>query len=608
MAGPQSREITLIYLLLGLLVVSIHLALAVLEITPVGSGRLVGVDGYVRLVRVTQLYESAAWFDGTLARANAPYGLALHWTRPFDLLLLSGALLLTPLYGFDQALFHWGTWISPLLHLGLVMALVWATAPLLNNWQRFLAAAIVLVQPGVNGYASAARPDHHMLILLIFVLALGLNWRLLIRPFQERLAIAAGAVLGFGAWLSTEFLVPLAVTFGVFALAWVLGVAEQARKALWHAAGLAAMIVFALLLERPPTELLSEDYDRISIVHLVVALIALGFWSAVRLGERKTTRLEGTWARSILTTAGAVLAAGLVYMTYPKFFGGPGVDIDPRVLERTYQNVQEMRSLLPKDGESAGEFLYFFGPIFFALPFLVHVLLSRRSQPTWHAWLYLSAAVVVYLPLSTTFARCSPYLQILLSVPLAGLVGSLYHWFENFRPTALRMVARVGLTVGLIFGPMFIGLQQAVGIDRALDIEELRHELLPSYCNVSDLTAELNRPDGLGRRARVVLAPSHFDTELLYRTRHGVVGPVFHYNVQGLVDRHRIFGAREDALARRLIDQRTIDLVLICRALVKTDGDGFLARVAKGEVPPWLRPVDLTAQAARAFLLYEVVR
>ena len=49
------------------------------------EGGLAGPDSYMRLLRVTQLYESAAWFDLSIPRSNAPYGELLHWTRPADI-------------------------------------------------------------------------------------------------------------------------------------------------------------------------------------------------------------------------------------------------------------------------------------------------------------------------------------------------------------------------------------------------------------------------------------------------------------------------------------------------------------------------------------------
>ena len=83
--------------------------------TPLLDGGLIGTDGYMRLVRVELLHETGAWFDGRIPRSNAPYGDTLHWTQPFDLLLLGATWPLTPFLGFEKALFWGGAFVSPLL-------------------------------------------------------------------------------------------------------------------------------------------------------------------------------------------------------------------------------------------------------------------------------------------------------------------------------------------------------------------------------------------------------------------------------------------------------------------------------------------------------------
>ena len=54
------------------------------------KGDLLTADCYMRLNRVVELNQTGQWFDGVSHRSNAPYGESMHWTRPFDLLLLIG--------------------------------------------------------------------------------------------------------------------------------------------------------------------------------------------------------------------------------------------------------------------------------------------------------------------------------------------------------------------------------------------------------------------------------------------------------------------------------------------------------------------------------------
>lgn len=128
------------------LVLLLHLFFLFSGMTPVLDGHLPGGDSYMRLLRVSHLYETGVWTDMTLPRSNWPYGESQNWTRPADVLLLSGALALKPLLGFERALFWWGSVTAPLLHMAAALALVWAAAPLVAPSRRLLVVLALLVQ------------------------------------------------------------------------------------------------------------------------------------------------------------------------------------------------------------------------------------------------------------------------------------------------------------------------------------------------------------------------------------------------------------------------------------------------------------------------------
>ena len=96
-----------------------------------------------------------------------------------DALLLAGGLLLEPIFGFRQGLHVWARLFSPVcLALG-VLALAWAIEPVLDRDARMFACLAYLMQPTVLAYSSVGRRDHHSLLLLLFVILLGLTFRLL---------------------------------------------------------------------------------------------------------------------------------------------------------------------------------------------------------------------------------------------------------------------------------------------------------------------------------------------------------------------------------------------------------------------------------------------
>ena len=85
--------------------------------SPVKKGELADSDCYMHLIRVSDLYDTGRWYDPVLIRSNTPYGEKLHWSRPFDVLLLLGAVPISLLTDFESALFLQ----PPLLRTALVL-------------------------------------------------------------------------------------------------------------------------------------------------------------------------------------------------------------------------------------------------------------------------------------------------------------------------------------------------------------------------------------------------------------------------------------------------------------------------------------------------------
>ncbi len=574
-------------------------------LTQVFEGQLHGTDGYMRLVRVAELYETGAWYDGTLERSNAPYGTEMHWTRPLDVLLLAGAWVLSPLVDFQSGLYWWAAVLAPVFHLAMVLALVWATAPLLDRWVRCLLVLAVFVQVPLVSTGIIGRADHHMFISLSFVIAIGLTLRLVMQPFAVRLALLAGAALGFALWLSMETLLLMAACFATLTATWLWRGGERARKGLWHALGFAAMVALAVVAEHPPAEVLAEEYDRISVVHLAAALLALGFWAGVAVLESRERGVSDLRGRLILAVLGAAAAGGLLTAVYPKFFGGPEVDVDPRLGPVFFDLINELKPLVPGDARSFGRFLTFLGPALVTVPYLVFLLLRARTAAMRDGWLFIAACTAVFLPLAITMLRFAPFTEVLLAVVLAALLGRLLVWSEQVTLMPLRVVLRSGLMVGLLVG--FVGLGSVFsGPAKAAPVR--------STCGFHQVFALLSDPQGLGARPRIILAHFNHGPELLYRTPHAVVASPYHRNVAGLLDSEQIFGAEDDALSRRLIDRRGVDLILLCDngpALVQAamrQGSTFAGRLSEGRVPAWLRRIDAPAEPTGGYRLFEVVR
>ncbi|MBM3492278.1 MAG: hypothetical protein FJX68_17930 [Alphaproteobacteria bacterium] len=307
----------------------------------IAAGGLFDADAYMRLMRVQQLHDTGAWYDSLFRRSNAPFGEVLHWTRPFDVLLLAGGLALTPLWEFPTALHVWGVLVSPLLLLTAIPALYWAAQPLLPAGARLHLALMYLFQLGIAADFAAGRADHHGLIALSHILLLGIGLRLVAGPPDGRIALAGGLLVAWCLWLSIETLVAVALLLSALGLLWLRNGQPFARLAVQLNLAATLAIAAILPLERSPAALLAAEYDRISLVHLLCFALQSAFWLVA------AQAVCGRWpSRAVWAVAGGGAVLLTMALAYPKFFLGPAAEIDAEVYRIWFKGVAEVTSPL----------------------------------------------------------------------------------------------------------------------------------------------------------------------------------------------------------------------------------------------------------------------
>ena len=590
--------------------------------TPLLDGGLIGTDGYMRLVRVELLYETGAWFDGRIARSNAPYGDTLHWTRPFDLLLLAAAWPLTPFLGFEKALFWGGAFVSPLLLLATGCAMIWAAKPLIDRDNLPIVILVFLAQIGVMAYSLPGRIDHHSLQMFLIALTVGLVTRCCgVRP-ELRLALPAGVVLSLGLWVSAEFLLVTFFAMTAFWLAWLRHGRAGGRAGLGFAAGFAGSLVLVLLVERPWAELLAEEYDRVSVVFLLVALLHLAFWAAVAWADRGADRGADRLrirARVSLSALAAVVGGALMYGVYPKFFGGGMFDVDPELTRVFLSRVKELKPVFPVDLKSFGLFLFWLGAVAITIPFAVAQAWRNRRTDAGPVWAFFALALGLYFALSLRHVRFAPFAELLAVVPLACLVVALRQRLDGIANRTWREVTRSLAAMTVIFGitgtGLWLGLRSTPGGGADSANTLIAAPARGKDCEIAQIAAYLNQPRTFGDRPRIIATHVNWGPELLYRTRHAVVAAPYHRNAPGILDIHRMFSAVDLATSKAIVEARGIELVLLCpsprrRLYYAAEGEGatLYQRLLEGWTPPWLAAVALPDDLAGSFRLFQVVR
>jgi hypothetical protein len=609
-SDPGSRGSIALYVAFAVAALGLHLAIAAFAFPGVLSDGLIETDGYLRLVRVERLWETGAWFDSTLPRVNAPFGDTLHWTRPYDVWILLGAL---PLMGAAPAgtAIHWSSVAStPILLVLACLLAVWAIRPLVPTRARQLAMLVLFFQAGILMVSLPGRGDHHTLIILVFVLTLGALFRLLGPESTPRFTALAGCAMALGIWISTEFLVVWAAVLFALALAWVAEggeeLAERARTLLVWTAG---ATLLALVIERGLSAVLTVEHDKISIAHVGVAALGAAVWSAILALGRREGPVDAFWGRLMLMGVAGAVSAGTISLLFPGFFAGPWADLPPEVKRFHTEMIREYQPLLPTP-EGIGQFVAFLGPVVLALGYAVWRLRRDRGTDRWSAWLLLTCLLLLYLPLSMRSLRFAPPAEVPAAIALGSVLASAFRRFDARYTLPLPAVLKASSTMAVLWGFLIVGGlltpepagPQSAGVGQ---------------CRLDRLAPFLERPDGLGDRSRIIVAHQDFGPELLYRTRHAVLATSFHRNMDAVREVRQILSGSDDERSRQAIERRGADLILICPqargayfrpAPEQNGGEALYGRMVRGDAPEWLRPVALATPGTEGFMLFEVIR
>ncbi len=562
-------------------------------------------DGYLRVMRVEQWLRTGDWFDVSIPRLNAPYGDISHWTRPLDVLIAVLSAPLIPVLGLREAVYWGGAISNPLLHAGTTVTMVWAAFPLVGRQAAILAAIVSIAQPAVFIYSGPDRADHHALLIFLTAIALGFMLRALDPRYSSpKWALGAGITCAASIWVGIEATVLLALCLAGLGLAWAVGQDDPgAGKLFMFTRGLAGGLIAAILMERGPSGFGAVEYDRLSIVHVGIGVFALGGIGLMRLIGR--VRPEGRTAEKLIVgTVCASAALGAWLWVFPDAIHGPMAKVAPEVKTLVYGLIREYES-----GFTPELFPSLLGGALLALPYLVWRFSESLADRRRWGWLFLLLCILVYGSLSVAWIRWSVYIGLF---PCVVLGEAIQRWVARIQRMDISRIGReaaaAAVVVAVIVGPLGAASLAAWVFGRDDPAIQGKRNL----CRTELLADLLNRPPW-SDRSRIVLTNAGCGPELVYRTPHRAVGSLYHRNTMGLVDTMRIFAAKDDAVARDIIERRGIDMIVICPP-VGNDGaspkslesGALYQRLRDGKTPVWLKQREAAAPAV-AFQIYEVV-
>ena len=594
-------------------------------VSPVVNGLLPGPDSYMRLVRIEVLLNGGDWFSGLIARSNAPDGEILHWTRLFDMIVLGFSAPLVAFMPMKEALFWGGAFSSPFLHLALGWAVLRA-AQTFDPLRRLAPAAIVaigvLVQPAVFNYSLPGRSDHHTLLFLLFALVV---WQMLavLRSNKDDAALGsapdpardparnsarhgawAGLAGAVGIWASPELFSVIAIAAIGLGFGWLFGRNQSAmlRANLWFAGTFLVALVPLTLIEHGLTGFLTAKYDQISIVSVFAAAAIFAGWVMITLAQRV---LPGGWVwRLLASVTGGIVAGAAIYLVFPGFFVGSMAEVDPRIVGFWLSKVQEMRPIDPATAKGLAEFVNFLGLALIALPALIWTF--WRQPETRLMTAAATTGLILMVAASILHSRFSPYAEVIAGIGLVGLVARLLALREAARSLLAKTVVPIAGILAVFIFPFIAG--NALNPESAAQTKTAS-AASASGCNIRLMSAWLTKRY---RTPVTILAMLDRGPALLWFTRHRVIATPYHRNHPGILAIRQVLSATDDAAAKAVATRRQVDLLLLCpnaseTAFAAGNGSTLYKRLATGEGPAWLAPIDLPA-VLQAFRLYAIRR
>jgi hypothetical protein len=346
------------------------------------------------------------------------------------------------------------------------------------------------------------------------------------------------------------------------------------------------------------------QFDQLSIFHVgLVALIA-SVWFLLWQFDTHSRAAARTGPRLLALAGGGALVLAAVGLTFPRFFQGPFVDVDPRVVSIWLQKVGEVTPLVDlKKGLTVTTMALAFPAVAGFAGALYLTLRERRSRC--REWLFLLGSILAFTAAAQEELRWISYVEILFPIVAAEmvtrLVGILAPRVRGAYLTLARGLAVAGLCV------LFLSLDQFLKPFLPPD-----PPVRPMNVSLSRLCDHLNHTIP-GPRPRRILTHIFSGPQLLYCTPHEVIGTPYHRNTAGILFTYEVMTAATDAEACRLLRERRIDYILLCPETNENDiyerpgaASTFYQRLLHNELPVWLQPLPLPKELSSSFKLFQV--
>ena len=567
----------------GLLFAALVLVAALFVVHPeVLRGELVDTDSYLHVVRLRSFVADWDWHGGLFPRDNAPYGLVSSWSKAYDLLFLALAAPLAPFAGWESAVAWVAPAIGPLAVAALILAGIWAAAPICESGERRLAGIVLAFAPMLVYDGSVGDADHHVMVVAAWLLFMGFALRVAMGG-GPRQGLWAGLAGAFALWISVECILGLMLGIALMGVAWIRAGGPLRLGSLAFAATFSLATAGGLAFDPPYGGWLQAEAGRISILYVAFGGLLALLFAALAVAPQNPLAWR---ARLAVASAGAALCALCLAALFPgvlapehAVFGG---DNELRFWD-------EAGDMQPAFLHPATGILFIGSP---AIGLAVAVILAwrERREAAGALWAVLTFMLGLLSALALRHVRFALYPEALAALPIAVMLTRIEPIIERVSWASVRHVGQVLASVAIFAGPMFLaGMLQAATPEKEAD---------DAQCPVRPVASALNDPRFMGGSDLIIMTHPTQAAEVLYWTGHRVVDAPFHTNVEGIYgithDLIQFMTSRDDVAARAIVARRGIAFVMLCGAEGaipdKEDPErrALFTRLLSGKVPPWL--------------------
>jgi len=538
---------------------------------------LADTDDNMRISQVRALLAGQDWFDLRQYKMNWPAGANIHWSRLVDLpiagLILFGRTFMTGPHAEQMAV-----GVAPLIPLLLLLvSLALSVRRLVAPAAWPLAVACLFFAGSTMGMFQPTRIDHHNWQLAL--LALGMTG--IADPRRAR----GGATLGFATALSLsiglEMLIYLALGGATMVLFWIRD-ADEKRRLATYAVTLAGGTALGFLIFASYANRLAVC-DALSPVWLSDALLG----GALLLGLAGWSPAKWQHRLAAAAVAGAVVA-GFHALAWPQCLSRLE-GVSPELDQLWLSHVREARPIYRHGWRTATAVLGL--PVAGLIGWGVLAWMARGEWSRLQRILGAALPGAVALALLFWQTRTGPAAQMLAIPGAVALVWLLAPRAFRSNNTVIRVVGTTVIVIG--------GLGAAVPL--VLDNVPKK----PSTARDAQIANANNNCPSLWAMKPVAQQPAgtvftfgDLAPRVITVTHHrSIIGP-YHRNGEQILDMmHAFRGSAGQAHA--ILAKYHSDYLLICPMMsqstvfVSETPKGFYAQLAKGQVPSWLRPIDL---------------